>query len=253
MRYVFYCPIVLRRFFDVSPQELLNEYIEDWDNDEISKTADFEEIVRQDIDCLNDRIRSISDIPGKMSFQTEIFGDSLWLKVKVQTASSMIDDSIRDKTADVIADDLMDFRLHADSKDTILVEFAPFEAFNQTNCAAPYYKENQLLTEYEAITRFYSSLDTYTSPDFQCDQTGGFPTSLCVCWEKGKAWLELNENILMDRDEMELGYYRDLCADFGIRNCSDTEDFNNLLQELGEDAFQTAYLPNEDEDEGMVM
>lgn len=31
---------------------------------------------------------------------------------------------------------------------------------------------------------FYASGEVYTSPDFQCDQTGGFPTSLCVCWEK---------------------------------------------------------------------
>lgn len=62
----------------------------------------------------------------------------------------------------------------------------------------------------------YASDEVYTSPDFQCDQTGGFPTSLCVCWEKQKAWLELNENILMDRDGMELGYYRDLCADYGM-------------------------------------
>ena len=58
----------------------------------------------------------------------------------------------------------------------------------------------------------YASGEVYTSPDFQCDQTGGFPTSLCVCWEKQKAWLELNESLLMDRDDMELGYYRDLCA-----------------------------------------
>ena len=34
---------------------------------------------------------------------------------------------------------------------------------------------------------FYESGEVYTSPDFQCDQTGGFPTSLCVCWEKQKA------------------------------------------------------------------
>ena len=64
--------------------------------------------------------------------------------------------------------------------------------------------------------KFYESGEVYTSPDFQCDQTGGFPTSLCVFWEKQKAWLELNENILMDRDGMELSYYRDLCADYGI-------------------------------------
>ena len=97
------------------------------------------------------------------------------------------------------------------------------------------------------------SLNIYTSPDFQCDQTDGFPTSLCVCWSKGKAWLKLNENILADRDEMELDYYRDLCADFGIRNCFDAEDFNNLLKELGEDAYATAHIPEENADEGMVM
>lgn len=45
----------------------------------------------------------------------------------------------------------------------------------------------------------------------------------------------------------------DACAEYGIRNCEDAEDFNNLLRGLGEDAFQTAYLPNENEDEGMVM
>lgn len=99
---------------------------------------------------------------------------------------------------------------------------------------------------------FYESGEVYTSPDFQCDQTGGFPTSLCVCWEKQKAWLELNENILMDRDDMELGYYRDLCADYGIRSCCDIEDFNSLLCGLGEDAIRTAELFS-DEDESITM
>lgn len=47
---------------------------------------------------------------------------------------------------------------------------------------------------------------------------------------------------------MELGYYRDLCADYGIRSCCDIEDFNHLLQGLGEDAVRTAELfPDEDE------
>ena len=85
----------------------------------------------------------------------------------------------------------------------------------------------------------YRSGEVYTSPDFQCDQTGGFPTSLCVCWEKQKAWLELNENLLMDRDDM---------AAYGIRQCCDIEQFNALLRGLGEDAIRTAELfPDEDE------
>lgn len=95
----------------------------------------------------------------------------------------------------------------------------------------------------------YASGEVYTSPDFQCDQTGGFPTSLCVCWEQDKAWLELNESLLMDRDDTELGYYRELCAEYGIRQCCDIEQFNALLQGLGEDAVQSAELfPDENEE-----
>ena len=85
-------------------------------------------------------------------------------------------------------------------------------------------------------------VDVYTSPDFQCDQTGGFPTSLCVCFEKGKAWLELKENLVIDRD-VDLDYYRQLCADFGIRICCDNEQFNELLQELGGDAYPWHIFP----------
>ena len=34
---------------------------------------------------------------------------------------------------------------------------------------------------------------------------------------------------------MELGYYRDLCADYGIRQCCDIEQFNALLQAFDEE------------------
>ena len=43
----------------------------------------------------------------------------------------------------------------------------------------------------------FDSLDT--SPDFQCDQTGGYPTSLTVNWTAGKAWLELNDSMANKR------------------------------------------------------
>ena len=100
----------------------------------------------------------------------------------------------------------------------------------------------------QKTAEFYESGEVYASPDFQCDQTGGFPTSLCVFWEKQKAWLELNENLLTDSDVMELGYSRVLCADYGIGFCCDFEDFTSLLRGLGEDAIRTAELfPDEDE------
>lgn len=99
-----------------------------------------------------------------------------------------------------------------------------------------------------------SMFDVYTSSDFQCDQTGGFPTSLCVCWEKGKAWLSLNEAMITDEEASSK--YEQYCADFGFRICCDEDDFNGLLKELGEDAYQSAYLESDSEEifnEGMMM
>ena len=94
-------------------------------------------------------------------------------------------------------------------------------------------------------------LDIYVSPDFQCDATGGYPTSLCVNWDKGKAWLQLNESINLDGDD--LSRYEQLCADYGIRDCNDIEQYNQILSSLGEDAYSNAYLPYEDEDFSINM
>lgn len=107
----------------------------------------------------------------------------------------------------------------------------------------------ELYDKIREITKDESELDIYTSPDFQCDQTGGFPTSLCVSWEHEVAWLKLKE--FMIEDGQDVSKYEQMCADFGIRDCSDIEDFNNLLKELGDDAYNTAYLPDENEDMGM--
>lgn len=99
-----------------------------------------------------------------------------------------------------------------------------------------------------------NTVDIYTSPDFQSDQTEGFPVSLCVCFEKGMAWLELNEALVMDRDEKEMHYYRNCCAGWGIRDCWDKEQWNTLIHSLGEDAVQSAELPIEDDEEiGMCL
>ena len=43
----------------------------------------------------------------------------------------------------------------------------------------------------------------------------------------------------------------DACAEYGIRACADTEDFNHLLRGLGQDAIDNAWLP--DDGEGMVL
>lgn len=104
----------------------------------------------------------------------------------------------------------------------------------------------------EAMLEKYDSVCIYTSPDFQCDQTGGFPTSLCVCWGKGKAWLQLNDSLA--DEAWDLNAYEQMCADFGIRDCWGEEDLNRLLRELGEDAFQSAgRIPGEDRDYEMQI
>ena len=99
-----------------------------------------------------------------------------------------------------------------------------------------------------------SDLEVYVSPDFQCEQTGGFPTSLCVCWEQGKAWLQPNEFMQAPGEDITRVWQG--CADFGFRACADVETHNALLKQLGEDAYQMAYLPEEPgetDNEGMEM
>ena len=101
-------------------------------------------------------------------------------------------------------------------------------------------KKTEALSEVED----FDSLDT--SPDFQCDQTGGYPTSLTVNWAAGKAWLELNDSMADSGDDLtpyELG-----CAEWGIRNCRDIEEYNALVSSLGEDAVENATLCMDEED-----
>lgn len=97
--------------------------------------------------------------------------------------------------------------------------------------------------------------EIHTSPDFQCDQTDGFPTCLCAVFSKGKAWLEPASFATEDLSPKELDIFLAQCAAFGIRNCDDPTEFNELLKKLGDDAVQIASIPEEDlelyEDTGM--
>ena len=102
--------------------------------------------------------------------------------------------------------------------------------------------------ETSAIERDAGLLNVHHSPDFQCDQTDGFPTSLC--WADGKAWLELNRSLIEDGEDVS--EYEQLCADFGIRDCETVDDFNSILKELGRDAVESATV-YQSEDEGMSM
>lgn len=102
----------------------------------------------------------------------------------------------------------------------------------------------------EQIEELYDA-DTYTSPDFQCDQTDGYPTSLCVNWKQGKAWLALNYSLAKSGED--LSAYEQKCAEFGIRDCHDEEAFNGILRLLGEDAIENGELHTQDEVQAMQL
>ena len=108
---------------------------------------------------------------------------------------------------------------------------------------------SEMQKKIEDILEKYDAVNIYTSPDFQCEQTSGFPCSLCVCWDKGKAWLELNSTMIADGEDVS--YYEQCCADFGIRDCYDQQQYNDILKSLGKEAYDNAMLP--DDDEGEVM
>ena len=118
----------------------------------------------------------------------------------------------------------------------------------QTEQAAERLKDYREKTA--TLSQVHDLESLYTSPDFQCDQTGGYPTSLVVNWAANKAWLELNDSLAQEGED--LTPYEQLCADWGIRDCWDVEDYNAMVMSLGEDAMDNATI-YEDQDEGMVM
>ena len=118
---------------------------------------------------------------------------------------------------------------------------------------------NEYKKQLDELLKDVSVMDIYSSPDFQCDQTDGIPTKLCVVWSKGKAWLEPNKSMIEECNEYELKKFMDECADFGIRDCENSEDFNALLKELGDEAFEVGELVDDelfdsptDEQEGII-
>jgi hypothetical protein len=86
----------------------------------------------------------------------------------------------------------------------------------------------------------------YSGVDFQCDQTGGYPSILCWNQDACKAWLEPAS--VFDDGSAEAKQCHKDCGEWGVRPCCSWEDYNALLESLGEDAAQTS-VPNEDETE----
>lgn len=108
-------------------------------------------------------------------------------------------------------------------------------------------KYDDFKREVDHIIENSEPLGIHISPDFQCDQTLGYPTSLCVSWEQEKAWLMPNENMFSHLSDDLAQDVLNACAEYGIHRCVDSEDFNNLVRGLGQDAVDNAMLPDEEE------
>jgi len=86
----------------------------------------------------------------------------------------------------------------------------------------------------------------YSGPDFQCDATDGFPTVLCYDLADNKAWLE-PAPAFDDEDDSQCQECIEACRAWGHRFCESWEDYNGLLESLGEEAYENAV---EIEDQG---
>jgi hypothetical protein len=104
-----------------------------------------------------------------------------------------------------------------------------------------HYKEGMDIRELSCGDNVFNS-----GSDFQCDQTNGFPTILCWNQDDQKAWLEPNS--AFDDESPEAKQCHKDCGEWGVHPCCSWEDYNALLESLGEDAAQTA-VPIEDDDE----
>ena len=97
------------------------------------------------------------------------------------------------------------------------------------------------------IRKLNTFADTEISFEFQCDETGGCPT--CLMWNRaeGKAWLAPNGHL--DDNEQYYEKAMQACEKFGIRTCESVEEFNEILDSLGDDAKQCKiYEETEDVD-----
>lgn len=102
----------------------------------------------------------------------------------------------------------------------------------------------------EEIINESDELSIYSTQDFQCDQTLGYPTILKVSWDAEKAWLSL-PYFVYDYEEFDVPEIERWCADFGIRNCSTIEEFNEILEELGSNAAEQQ-IPDDTELEELI-
>ena len=108
----------------------------------------------------------------------------------------------------------------------------------------------EYVPEYAAsdLESIVSTGDVYTGQDFQCDQTGGYPTVLV--WNQDRGVAILQPAPAFDDDSEEASQCIRDCTDWGVHPCTSWEDYNELLESIGEDAVRNAWVDDEDEEFG---
>lgn len=81
-------------------------------------------------------------------------------------------------------------------------------------------------------------LDVYSSGDFQCDASSGFPVTLNWSYLEDLAWIEPSWFLIEEQYQEALAE----CCQFGFHPCYSVGDFNSLLKYLDEEAFCFEYL-----------
>jgi len=101
-------------------------------------------------------------------------------------------------------------------------------------------KDNGYLsTRYGAVYRnvmamkYLAGPNTYCGGDYYLGRTEGFPTYVCWDPDAQKVWLELSEGTAMNTPFAELVHYQQICEDWGVRHCASSEDYEQVLTELG--------------------
>ena len=104
----------------------------------------------------------------------------------------------------------------------------------------------EITTEKEMVETV-SFGDLHISPDFQCDTTNGYPT--VMVWNKAEGTAILQQSPAFDDDSEEAKQCLRDCANWGVRPCANWQDYNDLLESIGEEAFENAAVPLDYEDE----
>lgn len=107
----------------------------------------------------------------------------------------------------------------------------------------------RIMTREQYEKHFEAANKDFISADFQCDETGGAPTSLCWNFENRNVWLEPNSS-LYDIGSSDYKKAVELCADWGVRSCNDKEQLASILKRLDNEAFENNTEYFEDEYEG---